>query len=157
MNIPNPKCQKCAHRQGNNCALSNTPLTNLDTFCPHYTESAYICELCGKHLFKEAVNYTYGDKQSYHLICLNCYSLLFTCQTCQSANTCAFEQDQTVSEPPYVMAQMRQGNSIIQQQIKNPKRIELTCKVNCPCFINDECQRQNGGSCDKYRTIVNDW
>lgn len=149
----NPRCAKCGHYKMGNCLLDNQPSkdTNL---CQYYTESPYVCELCGKHLFQEAVNYTFGTEP--HLICIHCFQQIGTCQTCKSGNTCSFHQDQTIPEPAYVMQQIRQGPAIIQQQVKNPKRINLTCKVNCPCFINEQCNRENG-SCEKYECTVSNW
>ena len=151
----NPRCEKCGHHKHGHCLLKDEAVRSTD-LCQHYTESPYICELCGRYLSYEGVNYTYGDKTKHHLVCISCFSILYTCQTCKCANTCNFEQDSTVPEPAYVMQQMRQGPAIIQQQVKNPKRINLTCKVNCPCFINEQCCKEIG-SCDKYQCFVENW
>lgn len=150
------KCEKCAHRQGNNCALSNAPIVDLNASCPHYTESAYICELCGKHLFKEAVNYTYGTQQSHHLICLTCYSSLFTCQTCLNANICSFRTDSSIQEPPLVVQTIQQGNTRVQAQIKNPARIKLTCE-KCDCYHGEECCKETINRCDKFQNCITGW
>ena len=158
MLIPNPKCAKCGHLKGGNCLLTNAAIPNPnETFCMHYTESPYVCEVCGKHLTQETVNYTNGNKAPHHLICLQCYTTITTCRGCIESGNCRFEQDQTVPEPPYVMQQVRQGNAIMQTQVKNPKRINLTCRANCPCFINEECMKSADSSCDKYKCAVKDW
>lgn len=149
-------CGKCKHHQGGQCLIINA-LTDNDWFCAHYTESPYICELCGRHLYSEAVNYTYGNQSTHHLICLNCYSMLSTCQTCKNANTCKFEQDLTIPEPAYIIQQIRQGPAVFKQQVKNPKRINLTCATGCSCYVNGECVKSNGNSCEKYVCSVENW
>jgi hypothetical protein len=149
----NPRCAKCGHYQKGICLLDNQPSKDT-SLCRYYTESPYICELCGKHLIQEVVNYTFGTNP--HIVCNNCFQQIYTCQACEYGNVCKFEQDQTVPEPTYVTQQIRQGPAIIQQQVKNPKRINLTCRVNCPCFINEQCCKENG-SCDKYQCSVENW
>lgn len=156
----NPRCGKCGHYKNNICLLTNLEVDKND-LCRNYTESPYICEICGNHLTLKKVIFTYGQNNPFHMICPTCISFINTCQTCKSVNTCKFVEDQTISEPPYIMKQnvieqLRQGPAIIQQQVKNPKRINLTCKVNCPCFINEQCNRENG-SCDKYQCSVENW
>ena len=151
----NPKCAKCGHYQMGQCLLTGeTP--NDTALCYNYTESPYICELCGKHLTNELVNYVFGNQTLHHLVCINCLQKMYSCETCECGNTCKFEQDHTVPEPTYVMQQIRQGPAVIQQQVKNPKRINLTCRVNCPCFINEQCCKEIG-SCDKYQCSVENW
>lgn len=149
----NPRCAKCGHYQMGQCLLTHEPAKDT-ALCIYYTESPYICEKCGRHLTQETVNYTYGTKP--HIICGECYQHLFTCVSCKCGHTCKFEQDSTVPEPTYVMQQIRQGPSIIQTQVKNPKRINLTCRVNCPCFVNEVCLKEIG-SCDKYECSVPNW
>lgn len=152
----NPKCAKCAHLRGANaCLLHKQNLINTDTFCAEYTESPYICEICGNHIATTNVVWEKGDI-SYHTICAKCSSAIGTCNICKTFTTCVFETDNTIPEPPYIMHQMRQGQTIIQQQVKNPARIQRTC-INCCCYKSGECQRQDGNSCEKYSCAVENW
>ena len=153
----NPKCQKCGHYQKPEvCLLKNTQI-NPEGLCHNYTESPFICEVCGKHLIAESVNYTTGIESPFHIVCINCLHQMYTCGTCIEAQTCKFENDQTIPEPAYVMQTIQQGPVISQMQVKNPKRINLTCKVNCPCFVDGDCIRAAGGYCDKYKCAVKNW
>ena len=155
----NPKCKKCGHAQASQvCKIDNTPIADIENgFCACYTESPYICEYCGRHLVSEQVIYTYGIQSSFHLLCPDCIERINTCNTCEKASQCRFENDHTIPEPAYVMKTIQQGPMIQQIQIKNPKRINLTCKVNCPCFHNDECIRDARGYCDNYECAVKNW
>ena len=151
-----PRCEKCAHYKSQHCILQNI-IPNPTALCSNYTESPYICEICGKHLISSEVIWTYGNEISHHMICGNCINLINTCGSCKQAQDCRFEQDHTISEPAYVIEQIRQGPAIMQQQIKNPKRINLTCATGCPCYINGECVKSDGNSCEKYVCIVKNW
>ena len=154
--IPNPKCGKCKHHQSGQCLIIDTPTDN-DWFCAHYTESPLICEICGNHLLNYQVFLSPGQQSPYHITCENCSKAINSCNTCRNANICKFDQDNTIPEPAYVMQQVRQGPAIIQQQVKNPKRINLTCATGCSCYVNGECIKSNGNSCEKYVCSVKNW
>ena len=152
----NPKCEKCANNHLQRCLLFDKVMED-DFFCYYYTESPYVCEICKKHLPTDKVVYeTGGNQTSYHLICANCSSMIGTCSFCKNANTCKFEQDKTISEPLYVIQEIRQGPMITQQQVKNPKRIEKTC-INCSCYKSGDCLKANNSSCEDYKCIVENW
>ena len=142
----NIKCKKCKHYQNGQCLILNSPREE-NQFCSNYTDSPYICELCGNHLISSQVLYEQGKQTPWHMICGNCFTAITTCKVCSYNNYCAFAQDASIKETPYTMQTIRQGNSIIQMQAKNPKRIELTCK-KCKCFHNDSCLREEDSQCE---------
>jgi hypothetical protein len=85
--------------------------------------------------------------------CEQCYLALDTCRACQAAQTCPFEQDTTVTEPPIVQQTIRKGNAILSTTVKNPKRIELTCAAKCPCYSPENGCMKEYGWCDKYAEV----
>lgn len=153
----NPRCEKCGHFAKNGACLLDKSLTDKEGLCRYYTESPYICELCGKHLISIEAIFTSGNQHPFHIICRQCIEKIGKCNTCQKAANCRFENDNTVPEPAYVMQTIRQGPMVTQTQVKNPKRINLTCKAGCSCYINGECERNDGGYCDNYICAVENW
>ena len=153
IHFPDPKCDKCGHNKGGKCKLMDCPPNT--NFCSYYTESPYICEICKAHLPKEAVCWEKGTN-SYHIVCSQCSSTMGKCNNCANSSICRFQQDNTIAAPLYVTQTIQQGPMITQQQVKNPARIQQTC-INCPCYISDECQRSNNGSCEKYSCSVENW
>ena len=65
---------------------------------------------------------------------------------------CSFENDPSPL-PKIVQKQVRQGNMTAITQVRNPERIEITCKKDCPCYDPEfECLRQFG-TCGKCENI----
>ncbi len=105
------------------------------------------CSRCGRQGPAQAFLWVDGKNE---LLCEQCYSVLDTCQSCGAAQSCAFETDPS-SLPKVVMRQVRQGNMVMQTQVRNPDREEITCKKGCKCY-NEEfgCQRQVGCCANYY-------
>lgn len=103
--------------------------------CPKYTVSVEYCELCGQPIIGPH-NFIH-DEGILHRVCSRCLDPDYLCPFCVNANECRFETDDTCHEPPVVMTQSRQGNMIVSQQIKNPRRITATCANGCKCYHND--------------------
>lgn len=149
------KCDTCAYK---NIAEGGCPVFHADMSghdgCPYYSTELHTCDICGMVIFGKAILTEENDK--WYGICPKCCNAA-PCQTCVN-QYCAFQQDDSCQEPPYVMREVRQGNMVMQTQVMNPKRIEATCRKNCPCFNEDGldngtfCGRQNGCGCDKYKT-----
>ena len=116
-----------------------------------YKSYVDFCELCGNAILSGGIIDT-NTAQPY-LICDNCEQYLHTCASCLSSSSgCAFEQDPSPI-PKIIMKEIRQGNAIIQQTVKNPKRIDETCKKKCFCFDeNFGCLRQNNW-CEKWKIV----
>ena len=75
---------------------------------------------------------SYDDEK---VICPNCHHSRSVCGSCIHSTTCLFETDPDPM-PKVVVQQMRNGNTVIQQQVRNPAREEKFCK-NCKCY-NEE-------------------
>ena len=96
------------------------------------TATFYTCEICGNQI----VNYIYDSGK---IICGNCYEKLNTCLGCRHGQHCQFEENPSPI-PKVVMQTIRQGNSIMQMQVKNPERIKICCE-GCACFEKEGCKR----------------
>ena len=143
-------CKRCKHRQNNVCLLTHqTTEDNLS--CAHYTDSPYVCQLCGNHILQG--NITIIEK---HLLCNDCASNIGTCITCELTQICTFRTDNTIKEPPVIPQTIRQGNTVMQTQIKNPARVKLTCE-KCSCYINGECLKEAGIGCEKHKLNIEGW
>lgn len=101
-------------------------------FCSwHLNESTPICIFCGE---TEGLMAVYLNNSWYH-ICQDHYKILYTCQGCAHINTCNFKNDH--SKQQYVMRQVRQGNMIMNQQVKNPDLVTKHCST-CHCSFDKD-------------------
>lgn len=149
------KCGQCALKaiKGGMCPIFNANMEGKDG-CPMFTDELRICELCGSIIPKGG--HIIEENDIFHLICSNC-ATSSPCSHCDRTNVCRFQTDQSCPEPPYIMAQHRQGNAIIQTQQLNLKRVEATCAQNCPCYRpegledGDYCLKQLGCGCRNHR------
>lgn len=142
-------CNNCALKtiQNGVCPIFRKDMTN-EFGCPYYTTELNSCDICGNLIPKGG--YLEEDSNgNFHLLCNDC-ATGNDCNIC-SNSYCALQQDQTCPEPLYVMQQQRQGNMVIQNQVINPKRIELTCKKGCYCFHNETCFKMAGCGCSNLK------
>ena len=147
-------CKRCKHRQNNICLLLHQEIIDEDYGCVKFTDSPYVCELCGTHVILGTI--FDGMEYPYHLLCNDCASKIGTCTTCTLAQICTFRTDNSVKEPPVIPQTIRQGNTIIQTQIKNPARIKLTCE-KCPCYMSGECLKEEGIGCENHQLNIEGW
>lgn len=152
---PTPLCSKCGHHLDGLCLLLRTKITE-DSFCPEYTESPYTCEMCGNHIPTTKVMYEAGIKTPWHLLCTECSQKLSSCVACKHSQICSFQQDTSIKEQPYIAKTMQHGVAIMQTQVKNPQRIQLTC-TKCPCYINEACLKEENSRCEKFQNYVTGW
>ena len=155
MRISKFSCKECGHNLSNQCALSHQPVEEND-ICGYYTENPIHCEICGDHLISQQVIITAGDSTPYHILCANCYEYLGACQTCTLGNICSFRQDSSIKEPPVILQTIREGNTVIQTQIKNPARIKLTCE-KCSCYREGNCCKEEISRCESYHNNITGW
>ena len=129
-------CGNCAFwKQGGSiCPFYKTSMPE-DEHCPMFAKTINECSICGQVTLKLPILQYDGNEVLQY--CETCAEYLGACPTCTLGLQCAFEQDTSVKIPPYIMQTIRQGNMTIQQQSKNPDRIEATCK-KCPCFNSSE-------------------
>ena len=151
---PNRECKRCVlpSLNGGKCPIFNGD-TSAEAGCPVFASSLNPCENCGSHIPKGGV--IEMDDTGNHLICEQCAALPM-CQRCASGNECSFRTDRTCPEPPMQTITQRQGNAVMQTQVPNPKRIDLTCAKGCPCYtgleMGSHCAKQLGCGCDKYKS-----
>ena len=117
--------------------------------CAHYVEHLEECGICGKKLPKgEVIDATNPADVFY--ICPSCEQLLGTCNTCEKARKCSFNSDPSTL-PKIIPQTIRQGNTVMQTQVRNPERVKITCAKNCACYHAEMgCLREESQCCDKY-------
>lgn len=146
-----PGCNTCVFCK--ECPIFHADMTDKEG-CPIWSEKLEICDMCGKGIVG-MVCWTH-EEDKWYKTCGSCTNAA-GCATC-GHTYCAFQADRSCNEPQMVMREMRQGNMIMQTQIMNPKRVEMTCRKGCPCFNEDGldsgnfCKKQNGVECSNYKT-----
>lgn len=144
-------CKDCALAQASNgeCPLFKVRPEEEQTACPKFQSELTRCTICGGTILDRPIIDT--DEQGSYYLCGQCYAGLETCATCRYGGQCAFQTDASCQEPPFVMSQQRQGNMVVQQQIKNPARVEKTCAQGCVCYSPTlGCCRERG-TCENYK------
>ena len=147
-------CGNCALKaiKAGMCPIFNRKTKDEDS-CPYFTTKVSTCESCGQLLTNN--EFLIESNNIFHTVCQNC-ATSNKCGLCANSNQCAFQTDRSCSEPPMIMEQRRQGNMIVQQQVINMKRVQITC-TTCPCFRSeglsdgDFCWRQLNCSCSNHR------
>ena len=144
-------CKNCALRNpsASKCQLTGLEFQPLDQACAHYVEHLEECGICGKKLPKgEVIDVTNPADVFY--ICPSCEQLLGTCKTCEKARKCSFNSDPSTL-PKIIPQTIRQGNTVMQTQVRNPERVKITCAKNCACYHAEMgCLREESQCCDKY-------
>lgn len=147
-------CKTCAILDSKlqKCRMFGHQVEPAIDFCSKHTTELITCELCGGQIPKaQSIIYVNKGKPN-RLICERCSQLHGTCHFCKNSAICSFETDPS-SLPKMIQKQVRQGNMIAMTQIRNPERIEITCKKGCPCYDPElECLRQFG-TCGKCENI----
>lgn len=148
--MPTKSCFNCAYRALNpqQCPLIGYEYTdNRNQICPYHTTELPKCDICGK-VVPDSM-FTQKSDGSWIRICKNCQSKSGTCGGCSKSSTCDFETNPSPI-PKAVQKRIQQGNQIIVTTIKNPSRIDVTCRINCPCFSEEFgcCRELN--TCGNY-------
>ena len=142
-------CKTCAYHIPNppSCAIFNRPVDPDKSYCDKHNTNPVVCEICRKFIVDYVIFLPTGQP-----VCANCLTALGTCAGCVNGSTCSFETDPSPL-PKVIVQDIRQGNMIMKTQIRNPSRIEITCKKNCPCFVNNECMKQKN-LCENHKCII---
>lgn len=142
-------CFTCAYRTLNpqQCPLIGYQYADdRNQVCPYHTTELPKCDICGQIDPNSVL--TQKSDGSWIRICKNCQSKSGTCGGCSKSSTCDFETNPSPI-PKAVEKRFQQGNQIMITQIKNPSRIDVTCRINCPCFSEEF------GCCREYNTCGN--
>lgn len=138
------KCGQCALKtlEGGMCPIFHQEMSADTGACPMFTTELITCDVCGAIIPKGAI--IQEENELIHILCSNCATS--GCAACVENQYCAFEQDTSCAEQPFIMETVQKGNAIFQTQRRNPKRIEATCAQGCPCYLPKEklCLRQFG-------------
>ena len=143
------QCGRCTLRNQVTgvCQVFNKKVENTEC-CPAYTSVTFQCETCGQTMSNPII-YTQEGSEKYYLVCGHCAPQLNGCAIC-TCETCDFQSNPSPT-PLYVTQQVRQGNAIMQTQVRNPERVKITCEAGCKCWDPEEksCNRECGG-CGKF-------
>ena len=133
-------CKECAYFDDMRCKISGQPAISHNVACASFSSQRYECDICHRQIHHTEVIY---DSKSNKIICSDCGNRLSTCDNCHNGNICVFETDPSPL-PKQIQKQIRQGNMIGQTIIKNPDRILITCKKDCPCWNTEteSCNKQ---------------
>lgn len=131
------------------CMLSNQPIDLSADFCSKHRAELHKCSICRRSMISPGI-IEINDSGEVIEYCNECNAKVGTCYLCNCVNQCAFNNDPNPM-PKVVLKTIRQGNMMMQAQVKNEERVKLFCH-SCPCWDAEfaECQKENYGSCNKY-------
>lgn len=134
-------CNSCGLRTPNNfCALTNMSIDPNNDYCSKYKSTLFFCDVCGAGILDPIVEIK--EDKTVRVFCAQCANQLTSCRFCKNSQDCKFENDPSPI-PKIIPQTFRQGNSIIETQIKNPERIRQFCENKCPCYTPENgCLRQ---------------
>ena len=114
------------------------------------------CNYCGRPCLENAIvsaNPIENAEPAWFVMCPQCLQQVNTCVMCQEAHKCEFETNPDPS-PKQIQQTIRQGQMIMQTVVKNPDRIEKTCKKLCKCWDEENgCLKENG-TCGQYEEVI---
>ena len=151
-------CFNCGYRQLDNtkCPLIGYAYPNDETaapVCPYWTSEITYCGVCGQIIAGPGLMLYEAADGTFQNICERCKKASGTCAMCTKSNLCDFETNPSPI-PKAVQKQVQQGPVTTITTIRNPSRIDITCRVNCPCWDeNFGCLKENG-TCGKYESRI---
>lgn len=116
------------------CLLTNIPIELESDYCSQHKEQLLPCTICGRPMLSPGY-YEYAPEGHLLHYCQSCHSLLNTCQVCSNVRHCEFETNPDPM-PKVVMQTIRQGNAVMQMQVKNEERVKKFCH-SCRCWMAD--------------------
>ena len=149
--MPTKSCFTCAYRTLNpqQCPLIGYNYADdRNQVCLYHITEIIYCARCGNIIPTVHYPLTHYSDGTWKPTCENCLKLSGTCGGCSKSSTCDFETNPSPI-PKAVQKRIQQGNQIMVTTIKNPSRIDVTCRVNCPCFSEEN------GCCREYNTCSN--
>ena len=147
------KCKTCGylHPQQPICQLRGGQVDANADFCSKHQEIYEVetCAICGRPIYNINLLLDVQEDGSVRYIHLACGKALNTCATCANLQVCEFDTNPDPT-PKVVMQTVRQGNMVMQTQVRNPSRVEKFCK-ECSCFSPDfGCFKENNCCKDGY-------
>lgn len=143
-------CETCGFRDSKNsvCQVFGHAINPKVDYCSKHATNIILCNRCKRPLLDALI--MADNDGTFGFYCKECVEAFSTCETCKHATECDFETNPS-SLPKVVQKQIRQGNMVTVTQIKNPDRIEITCKNGCVCYdAENGCRKHFNLKCDKY-------
>lgn len=147
------QCSNCGFRTLNpqQCPVIGYDYADPASSCPHHVYELVHCSFCDAIIPKPHYTLIHSVDNSWKPICDNCFKLSGHCGGCSKSTTCDFETNPSTI-PKAVQKTFQQGPQTITTMVKNPTRIDITCRVNCQCFSEEfGCLRENN-TCGKYES-----
>lgn len=147
------RCFNCCYQQNLQCQILKRNV-DADDSCPYFSSELCRCANCGTIIVGQPILVLSEDEPpKTRCICGNCAQQSGTCNLCKERSNCDFKTN-PVQLPEMVQQQIRRGNQVMVATVKNPARIDATCKQNCKCW-DDEfgCLKENG-TCGKYALCI---
>lgn len=133
---------RCVFGNDGNCKLLNKPV-DKNCRCPYFSTQELSCDLCGKLILSGGV-YENGK-----IFCDDCGHQLGNCVTCRQRSICTFETDPS-PVPKVIQQTVRNGNMTSSFAVRNPNRVEITCKKGCVCWDEENGCLREFNSCGKW-------
>lgn len=144
-------CKNCVLRdpKAPKCQLTGLEIQQGDMACARYVTHLDECGICGSKMPRGLLIDATNPADPFY-ICPQCEQKIGTCFTCEKAQQCSFESDPSTL-PKVIPQTIRQGNAVMQTQIRNPERVKITCEKNCACYDKEiGCIREESQCCNKY-------
>ena len=126
------------------CLLFGMPMQDTD-YCSKHADKITLCDICGQPLL--GTTYVeYDDEGECHQYCERCHQAFNTCQLCSSFQKCEFQTNPDPM-PQVVMKTVRQGNMMMQTQVKNEERVQKFCPSCCCWDENHGCMKEFNVGC----------
>lgn len=152
----NRKCGRCGLPGLNKgiCPVFQKPMEWDEVGCPMFAEEIVRCKVCGSPIIpsNNAILLT-GTECSY-TVCDKCNAALKTCNGCKNVRSCAFEEYPATDK--YIMKTVRQGNAIMQMQVKSEEILRETCQNGCECFSEEFGCLREINCCGNHKSVLED-
>ena len=153
--MPTKSCFTCGYRTLNPQQwplIGYSYTEDRNQVCPYWIDEIVYCARCGKVIPTKHYPLTHYSDGTWKPTCENCLKLSGTCGGCSKSSTCDFETNPSPI-PKAVEKRFQQGPMTQIVQIRNPDRIDISCRKNCECFSEEfGCLRENG-TCGKYNCV----
>lgn len=134
------------------CLLTGIPMKDTD-YCSKHANEIIVCDICGNPLLSPTyVEYDCdGILRQY---CERCHQAFQTCQLCPKFQKCEFMTNPDPM-PQVIMKTVRQGNMVMQAQVKNEKRVQKFCPSCCCWDENHGCMKEFNIGCTNRPDFYN--
>lgn len=143
-------CKTCmlCNKQKSICLLNGATVKMEIDDCSKHSKYLDYCDICRSPVLPDGLVIEEDENGELHTICGRCNQALSTCQSCKQFQICPFETDPNPL-PKVVMKTIRQGNMMMQTQIKNEERVKALCHT-CGCWSEEcGCMKEFNVGCDK--------